>query len=129
MLKFQMPLARMLAIAASVTAFTTLPLLWVGDLLTLSLGVLLAGLSFAPTMIIAMAMVEGSVPGRRLTEGLTWLVTGLGAGVAAGAALAGWIVDRHGVGAGFWTAAGAGAVVLLVAVYAARGARPATATA
>ena len=80
-------------------------------------------------MIIAMAMVEGSVPGRRLTEGLTWLVTGLGAGVAAGAALAGWIVDRHGVGAGFWTAAGAGAVVLLVAVYAARGARPAAAAA
>lgn len=56
-------------------------------------------------------------------------MTGLGAGVAAGAALAGWIVDRHGVGAGFWTAAGAGAVVLLVAVYAARGARPATAAA
>lgn len=128
-LKFQMPLARMLAIAASVTALTTLPLLLVGDLLTLSLGVLLAGLSFAPTMIIAMALVESTVPGRRLTEGLTWLVTGLGAGVAAGAALAGWIVDHHGVGAGFWTAVGAGAVVLLVALYAARAARPAPATA
>ncbi len=129
LLKFQMPLARMLAIAATITAFTTVPLLLVGDLLTLSLGVLLAGLSFAPTMIIGMAMVEGSVPGRRLTEGLTWLVTGLGAGVAAGAALAGWIVDHHGVGAGFWTAVGAGAVVLLVALYAARGAKPAPAAA
>ena len=49
-LKFQMSLARLLAIAATVTAFTTVPLLLVGDLLTLSLGVLLAGLSFAPTL-------------------------------------------------------------------------------
>ncbi|MNX60260.1 Major Facilitator Superfamily protein [compost metagenome] len=119
-LKFQMPLPRLLAIAAGVTAFTTLPLLLVNDLLTLSLGVLLAGLSFAPTMIIAMALVESSVPGNRLTEGLTWLVTGLGAGVAAGAALAGWVVDHHGVSAGFWTAVGAGAVVLLVALPGAR---------
>ncbi|WAI80836.1 MFS transporter [Achromobacter spanius] len=115
-MKFQMPLARMLSIAAAVTAFTTVPLLWVDDLITLSLGVLLAGLSFAPTMIIAMALVETSVPGQRLTEGLTWLVTGLGAGVAAGAAMAGWVVDHYGVQAGFWTAVGAGAVVLLVAL-------------
>ncbi|MNT89349.1 hypothetical protein D3C72_2300630 [compost metagenome] len=47
-------------------------------------------------------------------------MTGLGAGVAAGAAMAGWVVDHHGVGAGFWTAAGAGAVVLLVALPGAR---------
>jgi MFS family permease len=67
-------------------------------------------------MIIAMALVESSVPGHRLTEGLTWLVTGLGAGVAAGAALAGWVVDHYGVGAGFWTAVGAGAIVLLAAM-------------
>jgi MFS family permease len=74
-------------------------------------------------MIIAMALVESNVPGHRLTEGLTWLVTGLGAGVAAGAALAGWVVDHYGVRAGFWTAVGAGAVVLLAALPAAR--RPA----
>lgn len=120
-LKFQMPLARLLVVAAAVTALTTVPLLLVNDLLTLALGVLLAGLSFAPTMIIAMALVEGSVPGHRLTEGLTWLVTGLGAGVAAGAALAGWVVDHHGVGAGFWTAVCAGAIVLLAALPAGRG--------
>nr|WP_314358995.1 MFS transporter [uncultured Achromobacter sp.] len=119
-MKFQMPLARLLSIAAAVTAFTTLPLLLVNDLVTLALGVLLAGLSFAPTMIIAMALVESSVPGQRLTEGLTWLVTGLGAGVAAGAAIAGWVVDHHGVQAGFWTATVAGAIVLLVALPGAR---------
>lgn len=127
-MKFQMPLGRMLSIAAAVTAFTTLPLLLVNDLITLSLGVLLAGLSFAPTMIIGMALVESSVPGQRLTEGLTWLVTGLGAGVAAGAAMAGWVVDHYGVQAGFWTAVVAGAVVLLVALPGAR-ARPAASAA
>ena len=71
-------------------------------------------------MIIALALVESSVPGQRLTEGLTWLVTGLGAGVAAGAAMAGWVVDHYGVRAGFWTAVVAGAIVLLVALPGAR---------
>ena len=44
------------------TAATTLPLLWVDDLLGLSLAVLAAGVSFAPTMIIAMGMAEAAAP-------------------------------------------------------------------
>ena len=106
-LTFRAPLARLLAVAAAVTAFTTIPLLLVNDLLGLSLGVLLAGLSFAPTMIIAMALVESNVPGHRLTEGLTWLVTGprrrgrgRGAGRLGGGPLrrARGLLDRRGRG-------------------------------
>jgi len=82
----------------------------------LAATVFVAGLFFAPTMIIAMGLVENIVPPSRLTEGLTWMITGLGIGVALGAALAGWVVDEAGVKAGFIITISAGLVVLLVAV-------------
>ncbi|ASD67609.1 hypothetical protein B1L02_11670 [Pseudoalteromonas piscicida] len=50
----------------------------------------ISGLAFAPTMIIAMGLVEQSVPKRLLTEALTWLITG----IAGGAALTGWVVEH-----------------------------------
>jgi len=96
-------------------AITALPLLLVDDIFTLAATVFVAGLFFAPTMIIAMGLVENIVPPSRLTEGLTWMITGLGIGVALGAALAGWVVDEAGVKAGFIITLSAGLVVLLVA--------------
>ena len=58
---------------------------------------LLAGVFFAPTMIVAMGLVEEMVAPAQLTEGLTWLITGLASGVALGAAVTGWVVDHAGV--------------------------------
>lgn len=66
-------------------------------------------------MIIAMGLVENIVPPSRLTEGLTWMVTGLGIGVALGAALAGLAIDAAGITAGFSVTLTAGLIVLLVA--------------
>ena len=94
------------------TAVTTLPLLLAMNILGLSLAVFVAGLFFAPTLIVAMALVEQIVPPAKLTEGLTWLVTGLSIGVAIGAAGSGWLVDAFGARSGFWLAIAAGAVVL-----------------
>ena len=71
-----------------------------------------AGLFFSPTLIVAMALVERSVPPAKLTEGLTWLVTGLSIGVALGAAGSGALVDQFGARSGFWLALAGGAVVL-----------------
>lgn len=66
-------------------------------------------------MIVAMGLVENIVPPSRLTEGLTWMVTGLGIGVALGAALAGLAIDAIGITAGFSVTLTAGLIVLLVA--------------
>jgi predicted MFS family arabinose efflux permease len=63
-----------------------------------------------------MALVENIVPAAKLTEGLTWLVTGLSVGVAIGAASSGWLVDAFGARSGFWVSIGAGVVVLAAAV-------------
>ncbi|ASL95614.1 MFS transporter [Serratia ureilytica] len=114
-MKIPVPLPRLFLYAAFATAFTTLPLLWVHHVLTLAAAMFVAGLFFAPTMIIAMGLVENIVPPARLTEGLTWMVTGLGIGVAFGAALAGLAIDAAGITAGLGVTLTAGLVVLLVA--------------
>ncbi len=123
-LKLQWPMPRLLLLGAAATALTPLPLLWVGSLPALALAVLVAGLFFAPTMILAMSLVEQRVPGSRLTEGMTWLLAGLNIGVALGAALSGHRVDAAGVRAGFVIALAAGVAVLLVALLAQRALRP-----
>lgn len=116
-LTLRQPLPRLLLLGALATATSTLPMLLAGSIGGLALAVFVAGLFFAPTMIVAMSLVERCVPPQRLTEGMTWLLAGLNVGVAMGAALAGQVVDRDGVDAGFVVALVAGGVVLLVAVW------------
>ena len=78
-------------------------------------AVLLAGLCFAPTMVVAMSLVERLVPAHQATEGMTWLLAGLNVGVGLGAALSGLVVQEGGARAGMVVAAVAGLVVLLLA--------------
>jgi MFS family permease len=123
-LKLKTPLPRLFLLGGLATAATTLPLLLATNILGLSLAVLIAGLFFAPTMIVAMALVEQLVPSSKLTEGLTWLITGLGIGVATGAATAGQVVDAYGPRIGFAVALIAGMVVLVVAQFGYRWVQP-----
>lgn len=91
------PLHRLLLLGGLATAATTLPLLWVASIPALAGAVLLAGLFFAPTMIVAMSLVERLLPAQQLTEGVTWLLAGLNVGIALGAAASGQLVDGAGV--------------------------------
>ncbi|MDE8756366.1 MFS transporter [Pectobacterium polaris] len=116
-LKLRTPLHQLLLLGGLATAATTLPLLLVGSIPALAMAVLIAGLFFAPTMIVAMSLVERLVPEHHLTEGMTWLLAGLNIGVALGAALSGYVVDDSGARAGFAVALCAGALVLLVALW------------
>ena len=111
-MRSKLPLPRLFLYGGVATAVTTLPLLLASNIFGLSVAVFIAGLFFAPTLIVAMALVERIVPPAKLTEGLTWLVTGLSIGVAVGAAGSGWLVDAYGARSGFWLAIAAGAVVL-----------------
>lgn len=125
-LRWRMSLPRQLLVGALATTLSTLPLLLVGNIALLAAAVLLAGVFFAPTMIVAMALVERSVPERQLTEGLTWLLAGLNVGVAIGAAGAGQWVDATTARSGFMIAVIGGLLVLLAALTVAsrRQARP-----
>lgn len=83
------------------------------------LALLVGGCSIAPTLIATMSLTEQTVPPGRLTEGMAILHTGLMAGVAPGAAVAGLVVDNQGASAAYLVAVVAG----LVAVVGAQGTR------
>ncbi|WP_051951697.1 MFS transporter [Actinacidiphila yeochonensis] len=82
-------------------AVSMIPPLLVGSMPLLALALFVAGTTIAPTMVAAMGLVERLVPRGRLTEGITWTSTGMAVGVAAGAALAGRVIDAHGASAAF----------------------------
>lgn len=115
-LKLNIPLHRLLLLGGLATAATTLPLLLVASVAQLAGAVLLAGLFFAPTMIVAMSLVERVVPEQQLTEGMTWLLAGLNIGVAMGAAASGRMVDQGGASSGFVAALYAAALIVLLAL-------------
>ncbi len=112
-----LPLPKLFLIGAGMTAASTLPLLFAGGISSLAVMMFVSGVFFAPTMIVALSIGEVAVPPSKLTEGLTWLTTGLGIGVAAGAAVSGGVVARFGVPAGFTIALAAGALIVGAAVW------------
>jgi len=111
-LKLKASLPRQFLTCGVATALTTVPLLWASNIPGLAVAIFISGLFFAPTLIVSMALVERLVPPSRLTEGMTWLITGLSIGVAIGAASSGWMIDHFGAASGFWVALAAGGVVL-----------------
>ena len=79
------------------------------NLLTLTCGIYLCGLTIAPTLIAGFSLLEAQAkPGRR-TEAMSWLSSGISVGVAAGASVVGFILDAHGARAGYVFAAACGA--------------------
>ncbi|ENM5903420.1 MFS transporter [Vibrio mimicus] len=116
-LKLKTPMHQLLLIGGLATAATTLPLLLAGNIVGLAGAVFVAGLFFAPTMIVTMSLVERIVPENKLTEGMTWLLAGLNIGVAMGAAVSGQVVDMEGARGGFSVALVAGVAVLVVALW------------
>jgi MFS family permease len=64
------------------------------------------GLGIAPTLIGAFSLVDSIVPANSLTEGLTWIGTGLSVGYGLGAAVVGGIADEHGARLAFSVPAG-----------------------
>ena len=96
-------------------AVSMIPPLLVGSVPLLALALFVAGTAVAPTSVAAMGLVERLVPRGQLTEGITWTSTGLAVGVAAGAALAGRVIDAHGASAAFAVPATAAAAAAAAA--------------
>jgi MFS family permease len=112
-LRLTMPLQRQLAIAVAIIALTTLPLLLADTVPLLAFTVFVSGLAISPTFITAFGLIERLVPGSMLTEGVTWVMTGIGIGMALGSFASGWVVDAFGAQNGFWVSVIAGAASLL----------------
>jgi MFS family permease len=79
------------------------------NLVTLTCGLYLCGLTIAPTLIAGFSLLEAQAkPGRR-TEAMSWLSSGIGVGLAAGSSVVGFILDAHGPRVGYAFAAACGA--------------------
>ncbi|MFD8416141.1 MFS transporter [Streptomyces sp. NPDC059650] len=81
----------------------------------LGCALLLAGMATAPTMVTAMSRVHAATPPTRLNEGMTLAVTAILAGIAAGSASAGWLIDHSGTTAPYALPAAAALTALAIA--------------
>jgi MFS family permease len=102
------------------------PLPFVHDFALLTGCLFLSGFAISPTLIASFAWIEETVPSSRITEGITFFITGLGAGVAPGAAVVGAVIDAVSVSASFAVtlAAGLAGTVLAFVAAALSRARP-----
>ena len=110
-----------LALTVAMTPTPFVPNLW-------TMGVLLfvAGFAISPTIIALFSAIEEIAPRSRLSEALGLLQTGLAAGIAPGAALAGFLIDDHGSAPAYGVAVLSGAVAALSGLLAAAGRRAST---
>ena len=95
-------------------------LLGTTSLLLLSLIILLAGATIAPTVAAIYAMVGRAALAGTETEAFSWLITAETAGAAVGAAVGGALAQSQGPSAVFAFAGLAGGVTVVTAVLGAR---------
>ncbi|HXA54797.1 MAG TPA: MFS transporter [Solirubrobacteraceae bacterium] len=98
-------------------ALAVAPLIVVGSLTAAFPLSVLAGLALAPMMACQFSLVGELAPAGTVTEAFTWHRAATVAGMAAGTALGGWLIDSRGVSAAFALGcvgvAAAGAVTVL----------------
>lgn len=93
-----------------------IPLFFINSVPVLAAVMFITGFAIAPTLISGNALVQEFVAPGRLTEGLTWVGTALGVGVALGSSAAGSVIDKFGPHGGFASAIAAGVLVVAIAL-------------
>ncbi len=127
-IQWRVSAARRFRVGALVLGATLLPLPFITHPVLLGAVLAVSGMAIAPTLIASVAVTQAAVVQSRLTEALAWTTTGIAAGVAAGAAVLGQLIDSFGAQAGFYGVVAAG-VILVLASLAVRAQRPVDGTA
>jgi MFS family permease len=94
------------------------------NLVTLTCGIYLCGLTIAPTLIAGFSLLEAQARPGRLTEAMSWLSSGIAVGLAAGASVVGFVIDAHGPRLGYVFAALCGAASAVICLAGLRRLRP-----
>lgn len=118
--QWRQALAPRFLLAAVVFGLAATLLLAVNTLPLLGLVMFVSGLSISPVLIGATALIESLMPPGTLTEGLSWVTTGLIVGVTAGAALSGPLIDTYGAQRAFALPALAGVSTAVIALAGSR---------
>ncbi|MCW2753624.1 MAG: putative arabinose efflux permease, family [Marmoricola sp.] len=112
---------RRLQIGIGLLAAAMFLLPFVHNLVALGAVLLVIGTTLAPTTIAIVSLLEASTPRSRLTEAMAVFQTGISAGLAPGAYLAGLVADRASGSTAYWVCVGSGVLALVAAL----GCRPA----
>jgi MFS family permease len=110
----------------SASLFGLLPVLYFAatGVRSLALCTAIIGLGIAPTLIGGFGLVDSIVPAASLTEGLTWIGTGLSVGFGIGASVVGGIADQHGARVAFLVPSGCALLAAICALTLAHRLRP-----
>jgi MFS family permease len=115
--QWRAPVERRFALTLTLTVLGVATFWAQPNLLTLTCGIYLCGLTIAPTLIGGFSLLEAQAkPGRR-TEAMAWLSSGIGVGLAVGAATVGFIIDGHGPRAGYVFAASCGVASVVTCLF------------
>jgi predicted MFS family arabinose efflux permease len=91
--RFLITLAGIVLGVAPMWALDSLPILFI--------VIFFSGLSIAPTLIAGFTLIERRMPPQLLTEGMSWVSTSIGVGLALGPPIAGHIIDARGAHWGY----------------------------
>jgi MFS family permease len=122
--QWRWPAGRRFRLGVVLLASGVVPLLFVQNLPQMGGVVFVAGFAISPMLISGNALVQELVDPARLTEGLTWTVSGIGVGVSAGAAIAGAAVDAAGAQRAFAVPVSAGVLAAVLVLLCSRWLRP-----
>jgi MFS family permease len=122
--QWRVPAGRRFLLAVLVLAAGVAPLLLVQSLPQLAGFLFVAGFAISPMIIGGNGVVQELVAPSRLTEGLTWVASAIGVGMAVGAAIAGAAVDAFGAQRAFAVPVYSGAVAAAIVLAGARWLRP-----
>ncbi|MFD3374865.1 MFS transporter [Streptomyces sp. NPDC058697] len=117
------PRRRQAAAAAGLT-LASLPLTFLDAPLAVGATLALTGLAVPVLLILTSVLTDSSVPRAVLTQAFTWGNSASAAGSAGAAAVAGRVVDTGGAHGGFGVAAGAAAVMTVLALGGLRDSSP-----
>jgi MFS family permease len=95
------------------------------NLVSLTCGIYLCGLTIAPTLIAGFSLLEAQARRGRRTEAMSWLSSGIAVGVAGGASVVGFIIDARGPRVGYAFAAACGLASAATCLLGLRRLRPA----
>ena len=101
MVRLRQPLAKQLAVAATVVGCAFATMFLIDSAVSLILVGLAGAATYAPLLIVANTVCEKAVPQARLTEAITWLNAGFTCGAAVGPSLGGAVIDALGTLASF----------------------------
>ncbi|MDF5757958.1 MFS transporter [Spongiactinospora sp. TRM90649] len=90
------------------------PIVLIGNLPLMALALFVAGMAISPTLITGYSMIERLAPPHLLTEGMAWLSTSVGFGVALGAWAGGRMTDAFGASDAYAISLGSALLAVLI---------------